>query len=89
MNEALNNDTRPGQRRKLDSRGDAFLIATPCSDAPEGHDRWTLRLLVDRLVELAVVESKSYETVRRTPKKTNLSLGKRKCGLFQRLAQQT
>jgi hypothetical protein len=36
-------------------RGEAFLIATACSDAPEGHDHWALRLLVDRLVELGVV----------------------------------
>jgi hypothetical protein len=36
---------------------------------------WTLRLLADRLVRLDVVESVSRETVRRTLKKTNLSLG--------------
>jgi transposase len=71
LEKALNEDPRPGQRRKLDGRGEAFLIATACSDAPEGHDHWTLRLLADRLVELAVVESISYETVRRTLKKTN------------------
>lgn len=71
LEKALNEDPRPGQRRKLDGRGEAFLIATACSDAPAGHDHWTLRLLADRLVELAVVESISYETVRRTLKKTS------------------
>ena len=71
LQKALNEDPRPGQRRKLDGRGEAFLIATACSDAPEGHDHWTLRLLADRLVELAIVDSVSYETVRRTLKKTN------------------
>jgi transposase len=71
LEKALNEDPRPGQRRKLDGRGEAFLIATACSDAPEGHDHWTLRLLADRLVELAIVDSVSYETVRRTLKKTN------------------
>lgn len=71
LEKALNEDPRPGQRRKLDGRGEAFLIATACSDAPEGHEHWTLRLLADRLVELAVVESISYETVRRTLKKTS------------------
>ena len=65
LEKALNEDPRPGQRRKLDGRGEAFLIATACSDAPEGHDHWTLRLLADRLVELAIVDSVSYETVRR------------------------
>ncbi len=71
LEKALNEDPRPGQRRKLDGRGEAFLIATACSDAPEGHDHWTLRLLADRLVELAIVDSVSYETVRRTLKKTS------------------
>jgi transposase len=71
LEKALNEDPRPGQRRKLDGRGEAFLIATACSDAPEGHDHWALRLLADRIVELGVVESISYETVRRMLKKTS------------------
>ena len=68
---ALNEDPRPGQKRKLDGRGEAMLIATACSDAPQGHEYWTLRLLAGKLVELQVVDSISYETVRRTLKKTN------------------
>jgi transposase len=69
LERALNEDPRPGQRRKLDGRGEAQLIATTCSQAPQGHDRWTLRLLADKLVELRVVESISHETVRLTLKK--------------------
>lgn len=69
LERALNEDPRPGQRRKLDGRGEAQLIATACSQAPEGHDHWTMRLLADRLVELGVVESISHETVRLTLKK--------------------
>ena len=56
--------------RKLDDKGEAHLIALACSDAPEGHDHWTLQLLADRMVELGVVESLSYETVRLKLKKT-------------------
>jgi transposase len=67
---ALNEDPRPGQKRKLDGRAEATLIATACSDAPEGHDHWTLRLLADKLVQLGVVDTISHETVRRTLKKT-------------------
>ena len=67
---ALNEDPRPGQKRKLDGRAEATLIATACTDAPEGHERWTLRLLAGKLVELQVVETISHETVRRTLKKT-------------------
>jgi transposase len=69
LERALNEDPRPGQRRKLDGRGEAQLIATACSQAPEGHDHWTMRLLAGRLVELGVVESISHETVRLTLKK--------------------
>jgi transposase len=70
LERALNEDPRPGQRRKLDGRAEAQLIAVACSRAPDGHDHWTLRLLADKLVQLEVVESISYETVRRTLKKT-------------------
>jgi transposase len=70
MEKALNEDPRPGQRRKLDGRAEATLIATACSQVPEGHEHWTLRLLAGKMVELAVVDSISYETVRRTLKKT-------------------
>jgi hypothetical protein len=51
-------------RRKLDGEQEGRLVALACSAPPEGHQRWTLRLLADRLVALEVVESVSYETVR-------------------------
>jgi len=69
LEKALNEDPRPGQKRKLDGRGEAHLVATACSDPPAGHDHWTLRLLAGKLVELSVVDSISHETVRRTLKK--------------------
>ena len=61
--------------RKLDDRGEANLIALACSDAPEGHDHWTLRLLAAKVVELGLVKSLSYETVRLRLKKTSSSPG--------------
>jgi hypothetical protein len=61
--------------RKMDGRTEAHLIALACGAPPEGRARWTLRLLGDRMVGLGYVESLSHETVRRTLKKTNLSLG--------------
>jgi DNA-binding transcriptional ArsR family regulator len=58
-------------RRKLDGEQEARLIALACSEPPEGQARWSLRLLADKLVELEVVEEDlSYQTVRRTLKKT-------------------
>jgi transposase len=71
LERALNENPRPGQKRKLDGRAEATLIATACSEAPAGHEHWTLRLLADKLVELQVVEAVSHETVRRTLKKTS------------------
>jgi transposase len=70
MERALNEDPYPGQKRKLDGRAEATLITTACSDAPEGHERWTLCLLAGKLVQLQVVDTISHETVRRTLKKT-------------------
>jgi len=68
---ALNEDPRPGQKRKLDGRAEATLIATACTEAPQGHKHWALRLLAGKLVELGVVDTVSYETVRRALKKTS------------------
>jgi transposase len=67
---------RPPKReyhRKLDGEQEARLVALACSQPPEGHARWSLRMLADRLVELEIVEDISHQTVRRTLKKTNLS----------------
>lgn len=61
---------RPSVRRKLDGRAEARLIALACSAPPDGRAAWTLKLLAGRLVELEVVESVSYETVRQVLKKT-------------------
>ena len=71
LQKALNEDPRPGQRLKLDGKAQAHLIALTCSKAPGGREHWPLRLLADRLVELGLVESVSYETVRAVLKKTS------------------
>lgn len=70
LEKALNEDPRPGSRSKLDEKGEAYLIALACSEAPGGRDHWTLRLLADNLVERGIVESISHETVRQVLKKT-------------------
>lgn len=62
---------------KLDGEKEARLTALACAKAPQGHARWTLRLLAGRLVELQVVDAISYETVRRALKKTTSSPGGR------------
>ena len=67
---ALVDKPRPGGRPKLGGKGEAHLVALACSAPPEGRARWTMQLLADRLVELALVDAISDETVRRTLKKT-------------------
>jgi transposase len=62
-------------RRKLDGEQEARLVVLACSEPPAGQARWSLRLLADRLVELHVVDSLSYQTVRRALKKTSSSPG--------------
>ena len=70
LEKALNEDPRPGAKRKLDGRAEAYLIALACSDPPDDSDHWALRLLADELIELGLVESISHEAVRQYLKKT-------------------
>ena len=84
LESALNERPRPGQKRKLDERAEAHLVAIACSDPPEGHSRWTLKLLADKVVELDFAESIARETVRLTLKKTNSSPGRRSSGAYRR-----
>lgn len=75
--EAALNHKRPYRKRRkvLDGEAEAHLVALTCSETPAGRERWTMQMLVDKLVELEVVGTVSKETVRRTLKKTNLSRG--------------
>jgi transposase len=59
--------------RTFDGRAEARLIALACSRAPEGRERWSLRLLADKAVEMGIVEEVSHETIRKTLKKTSSS----------------
>src|SRR5262249_59300708 len=68
------------QYRKLDGGQEARLVALACSEAPDGHARWTMKLLADKLVELEVVESVDPATVWRTLQKTNSSRGSSSSG---------
>ena len=69
LDAVLQDRVQTNRFRKLDDKGEAHLIALACSDAPEGHDHWTLQLLADRMVELGLMASLSYETVRLKLKK--------------------
>jgi hypothetical protein len=58
-------------QRSFDGRAEARLIALACSEAPQRRERWSMRLLADKAVEMGIVGGVSHETVRKTLKKTN------------------
>ena len=66
---ALNDKPRSGRPRKFTGREEAKLTLIACSEAPEGRNRWSVRLLADKMVELDVVDSISREWVRKYLKK--------------------
>lgn len=65
------NHKRPyrARGRVLDGEAEAHLVKLACSTPPNGRDSWTMQLLADKLVEFAVIEHVSDETVRTTLKK--------------------
>lgn len=73
---ALEEKPRSGRPKIVDGQIEAQMIAIACSEAPEGRERWTLRLIADRLVDLVdELEDISYTTIGKALKKTNSSLG--------------
>jgi len=60
----------PPVPKKLDGEQEAKVIAMRLGDPPKGYGKWTLRLLARKVVELEIVEAVSYQTIRRTLKKT-------------------
>jgi hypothetical protein len=64
--EAAINHTRPRKTRSkvLDGAAEARLVQLACSEAPDGHENWTLQMLTNKLIELEVVETVSRETGR-------------------------
>lgn len=73
FNVALYDRPRSGKPPKIDGPTRAKITALACSKAPQGHARWTLRLLADKSVELGFCESISHETVNEVLKKTGSS----------------
>jgi hypothetical protein len=65
---------RPARQPVCDGAAEAKLIALRCSPPPPGQAKWTLKLLADRMVELKIVPTISYETVRQVLKKTSCGL---------------
>lgn len=79
---ALNGLKRGPQKSRLKIDGDveAHIVQIACSKVPAGYNKWTLRLIADKAVELEILPEISHESVRQVLKKTKLSLGSTKCG---------
>jgi transposase len=75
LESALYDRPRSGAPPKVKGRFEAHLSALACSEPPEGHARWTLRLLADRVVELGLIDSISHTGISKVLKKMNLSRG--------------
>ena len=69
--DCLSDKPRPGRPIEIDGKQRAKITALACSEPPQGYERWSLRLLADKAVELAIVETISYGEVRLILKKTN------------------
>ena len=67
---ALNGQVRRPRRKVLDGAQEAKIIARRLGPPPAGFANWSLRLLAEQVVELQIAPAISYETVRRTLKKT-------------------
>jgi transposase len=83
LEDAINRRSQPErpEKRKIAGKQEAQIIAILCTEKPEGQERWTLRALTDRIIELEIVEQVSDETVRMVLKKTSSNLGKRSNGV--------
>lgn len=72
LEHALSEKKPRGGTRKLSGREEALLVATACSQPPEGRSRWTLELLADEMVRLTEHDDLSTETIRRRLKENDL-----------------
>ena len=63
------------QQKKMDGELEARLVTLACSQAKDGRERWTMRLLADKLVQLGYVDQISHQTVWVTLKKMNSNRG--------------
>ena len=68
--ECLHDQPKPGRLPRIDGKQRALITALACSPTPEGHAKWSLRLLADKAVELQYCETISHEHVSRILKKT-------------------
>ncbi|MEN6519889.1 MAG: helix-turn-helix domain-containing protein, partial [Armatimonadota bacterium] len=87
LESALYDKPRPGAAPKITGDIEARITMLACSKPPEGHARWTLRLLADKAVELEYIDSISHTAISERLKKTLSNPGFRRPGFDVRLIQ--
>ena len=80
MEAALYDAPRSGRPEKFDGKDRAAITSIACSEAPEGHAKWSVRLIADKAVEIGVVDGVSPSTVHYILKKTKSNLIAREAG---------
>lgn len=70
LESALTEKPRSGKPPRISGEEKARITALACSEVPQGHARWTLRLLADKAVELGFIDSISHNHVGELLKKT-------------------
>jgi hypothetical protein len=80
LSAALYERPRPGAAPRLTGEIEAQITMLACSTPPDGHTRWTVRLLTDKIIELGLIDKISHVAVHEKLKKMNLNLGESKAG---------
>ena len=84
LQEALHDKPRSGRPIEIDGNQRAKITALACSKAPQGYDKWSLRLLAEKIIELKYCEHISHTEVANILKKTNSSHTSSALGLSER-----
>lgn len=71
----LYDEPRPGRPLLIDGDLEAKIISIACSEPPKGRERWTIRMITQRLITLECLEEISHQGIYKRLKKMNLNLG--------------
>ena len=72
---SLYDKPRPGRPCLIDGDVEAKIVTIACSQPPKGRERWTIRMIAERLIILECLEDISHQGVYKRLKKMNLNLG--------------
>ena len=79
---ALGRKKQENYHRKITGDIEARICLIACSEPPEGRSRWTMQMIADELIRLEAVDYITDTTVCEVMKKTKLSRGWSKNGVY-------